>query len=154
MQRWTWMTSYLRSVYLERKRKRHRFMGSQEILFLVHTEQRQRSKKGFAFGNVNGPLESCQQGVYSTYIRLGGVALRDLDLGLLRLGDGDRELELDLDRDRDLVRDLDLLLPLLGGGALGGGVLDLDLDRDLTFINVSLIMKSTMDTKQKNFSRC
>ena len=79
----------------------------------------------FAFvPNLNAPL--------ATYIRLGGVALLDRDLGLLRLGEGDRELELDLDRDRDLVLDLDLLLPLLGGGALGDGVRDRDLDRDLT----------------------
>ena len=51
---------------------------------------------------------------------LGGVALRDLDLGLRRLGgvlDDDLEDDLDLDLDRDLDldadRDLDLDLDLL-----------------------------------------
>ena len=55
-----------------------------------------------------------------TYKKLGGVALLDLDLFILRRG-GDLERDLDLDLECD--RDLDLR-PLRPGG-------DLDLERDL-----------------------
>ncbi len=69
---------------------------------------------------------------------LGGVALRDLDLGLRLLGgvlDDDLELDLDLDLDRDLDldadRDLDLDLDLLLDLLLlcGGGERERDLEK-------------------------